>query len=679
MSVIVSKISRRIIGQIVIDALLIMASNAAAFALKYDPTGRMNPGNLETATTLLPLLVCLRLIALAVFRLYRIQWRYVSIRDLGVIFSATTVSSLAFFGCLLFSGNGGRGQYSWGMQVLDWGINICLLAGVRIGYRHISEQTLLRNRPTGAEVRAAMSGRKAGESAFPGTTEDDVRPGLPRQRALIVGASDSGEAVARDLLRRSPKGVVPVGFVDDDPHKKSLRIHGLPVMGTTSDIANLVEREGIGIILIAMQNAPGSAVRDILVRCEQTQARLCIIPSVGEMLEGPLGLHSGMRDIRIEDLLRREPVSADMDGIARYLSGQRVLITGAGGSIGSELCRQISALNPARLILVGQGENSIFEIEQELIRECDFAPTAIIADVKDRARLEEVFRRERPTVVFHAAAHKHVPLMEANPQEAVKNNILGTRNLAELSAEYGVRKFIYVSTDKAVNPTSVMGASKRIGEMIIQSLAKTTKTEYAAVRFGNVLGSRGSVIPTMRRQIARGGPVTVTDPQMTRYFMTIPEAVQLILQAGVIGGRGEIFLLNMGEPVRILDLARDLIRLSGYRPDLDIPIKITGARPGEKIFEELLYDEENSEHTTHEKIFVSTQNGIDPALVKPGVDHLARLARNTDCAPETLRAEILRFAHNGFTAMSQPPLIGLPAEGVREPVNEPAARGVSAP
>jgi FlaA1/EpsC-like NDP-sugar epimerase len=534
----VSNISRRIIGQVIIDALLIMASNAAAFALKYDPSGRMNPGNLATVTALLPLLVGLRLLSLAIFRLYRIQWRYVSIRDLGVIFSATTVSSLAFFGVLLFSGNGGRGQYSWGMQILDWGTNICLLAGVRIGYRHISEQSLIRTRS--AEAQVALTGRKTSELGFPGTSDDEKHSGLPKQRALIVGASDSGEAVARDLLRRSPKGVLPIGFVDDDPHKKSLRIHGLPVLGTTADIAALVEREGISIILIAMQNAPGSAVRDILARCEQTQARLCIIPSVGEMLDGPLGLHSGMRDIRIEDLLRREPVTTDMDGIARYLSGQRVLITGAGGSIGSELCRQISALNPARLILLGQGENSIFEIEQELIRECDFAPTAIIADVKDRARLEEVFRRERPTVVFHAAAHKHVPLMEANPQEAVKNNILGTRNLAELSARYGVRKFIYVSTDKAVNPTSVMGASKRIGEMIIQSLAKTTETEYAAVRFGNVLGSRGSVVPTMRRQIARGGPVTVTDPQMTRYFMTIPEAVQLILQAGLIGGRGEI-------------------------------------------------------------------------------------------------------------------------------------------
>ncbi len=662
-----------------------MASDAAAFALKYDPIGRVNPANLMTATVLLPLLVLLRLVSLGAFRLYRIQWRYVSTRDLGTIIGATTVSSLAFFGCLVFSGNGGRGHYSWGMQVLDWGINIFLLSGVRVGYRHISEQSLLRSLHSTNEgmyrrdgSRTVMSGRKIGELTSPriaDATEIIHRP--LQQRALIVGAGDAGEAVARDLLRRTQKGVVPIGFVDDNPQKVSLRIHGLPVFGTTEEIAEIVAREDVGIILIALQNAPGSAIRDILVRCEQTQTRLCIIPSVGEMLEGPLGLHSGMRDIRIEDLLRREPVKTDMDGIARYLSGQRVLITGAGGSIGSELCRQISALNPARLILVGQGENSVFEIEQELIRECEFAPTAIIADIKDRARMEEVFRRERPTVVFHAAAHKHVPLMEANPQEAVKNNILGTRNIAELSAEYGVRKFIYVSTDKAVNPTSVMGASKRIGEMIIQSLAKTTETEFAVVRFGNVLGSRGSVVPTMRRQIARGGPVTVTDPQMTRYFMTIPEAVQLILQAGLIGGRGEIFLLNMGEPVRILDLARDLIRLSGYRPDLDIPIKITGARPGEKIFEELLYDEENSQQTSHEKIFVSTKNGIDPALVQPGIDHLARLARDTDCPPEMLRAEILRLAHNGFTALAPHTLIGVPDGGGKAYPSGPFGNGTN--
>ncbi|MBC8102001.1 MAG: polysaccharide biosynthesis protein [Cytophagales bacterium] len=685
-----SKISRRIVGQVVIDALLIMASNAAAFSLKYDPSGRMNPDNLTTATLLLPLLVGLRLLALAVFRLYRIQWRYVSTHDLSVIVGATTVSSFAFFGCLLFSGNGGRGQYSWGMQVLDWGINIFLLAGVRIGYRQLSEQSLLRG------SRSLLSGHKAGELSLPVppllSGETDRRtPGL-LQRALIIGAGDSGEAVARDLLRRSQDGTIPIGFVDDDPQKRRLQIHGLPVLGTTREIAEIVEREKIALILIAIREASGRAIRDILVHCEQTQARLCIIPSVGEMLEGPLGRHPGIRDIRIEDLLRRDPVRTDMQSIARYLSGQRVLITGAGGSIGAELCRQISALAPARLILVGQGENSVFEIEQELIREFNFAPIAVIADIKDRARMEEVFRRECPTVVFHAAAHKHVPLMEANPQEAVRNNVLGTRNVAELAAQYRVQKFIYVSTDKAVNPSSVMGASKRIGEMIVQSLAKTSETEFAAVRFGNVLGSRGSVIPTMRRQIALGGPVTVTDPQMTRYFMTIPEAVQLILQAGLIGGRGEIFVLDMGEPVRILDLARDLIRLSGYRPDRDIPIKITGARPGEKIFEELLYDEENSQRTTHEKIFVSNNNDIDPALVLAGVDRLARLARETDSPPEVLRAEILRLAHDGFAAAA--PEIAVSADTARvptpprrngngnsrpAPLKETSAKSVSAP
>jgi FlaA1/EpsC-like NDP-sugar epimerase len=300
--------------------------------------------------------------------------------------------------------------------------------------------------------------------------------------------------------------------VDDDPLKRRTRIHGLPVLGTTHDIAALAAGEQIEVILIAIPSAPGRVVRDIVARCETTHARLCIVPSVPEMLEGQ-GRPTPVRDINIEDLLRRAPVRIDMEGIAKYISGQRVLVTGAGGSIGSELCRQICTLNPARLLLLGQGENSIFEIEQELVRDFGYAPTALIGDVKDRERLEEIFLHERPNVVFHAAAHKHVPLMEANPQEAVKNNVLGTRNVAELAAACGVKKFIYVSTDKAVNPTSVMGATKRIGEMIIQSLSKTSGVEFAAVRFGNVLGSRGSVIPTMRKQIARGGPVTGHGPR----------------------------------------------------------------------------------------------------------------------------------------------------------------------
>ncbi|HVK02896.1 MAG TPA: nucleoside-diphosphate sugar epimerase/dehydratase [Armatimonadaceae bacterium] len=635
-----NQISRRIVAQVLVDAVLVVLATLTAFALRYDqadPTNLMQQRNILYT---LPVLMLLRISSVQLFHLYRIHWRYLSIHDLRLLLGATTLSTGAFFLFLASVGLWRQSDYSWGMQIIDWFINLFLLSGVRILYRQISDADLLR---FGAE---------------------EVRP---RQRALMVGAGDTGEAIARHLKRCPQDGIIPIGFVDDDPLKRRIRIHGLPVLGTTHDIPALAAKHEADIILVAIASASGQVLRDIVSRCEKTTARLCILPSVPEMLETGQSTRPPIRDINIEDLLRREPVRTDMDDIAKYISGQRVLVTGAGGSIGSELCRQICALNPARLLLLGQGENSIFEMEQELIREFGYAPTALIGDVKDRNRLEEIFLHERPTVVFHAAAHKHVPLMEANPQEAVKNNVLGTRNVAELAAQCGVKKFILVSTDKAVNPTSVMGATKRIGEMIIQSMAGAGigTTEFAAVRFGNVLGSRGSVIPVMRKQIARGGPVTVTHPQMTRYFMTIPEAVQLILQAGTLGRRGQIFILDMGEPVRILDLARDLIRLSGFRPEIDIKIEYTGIRPGEKLHEELLYNEEGKERTAHEKIFVSKCNGVDREALMLDVDRLIRLAREGE-TPDRLRDEIMRVAHNAFCP---------PQERASE-TNVPASEGV---
>lgn len=634
-------ISRRIVAQVLIDAFLVLFANAAAFLLRYDQE-TTRTSYFALAAPLLPLLVVLRLPALYAFNLYRIHWRYVSIHDLRQLAAATTVSSLLFWLVTLLL----RREYSWGMQVIDWGINIFLLSFVRVGYRQITQIV---------DLRSGLNDR-------------------PIQRTLIVGAGDAGEAVARDLLRRPREGFVPVGFVDDSPHKRRLRIHGLPVLGTTHDIGALATDLHLDVIILAIPSAPGKTIRDIVGRCERTHARLCIVPSVPDLLNGPAGQPGALppvRDINIEDLLRRPPVKINMEQVATYIAGQRVLVTGAGGSIGSELCRQICALNPARLLLVGQGENSIFEIEQELIRDFGYAPTALIGDVKDRERLEEIFLHERPTVVFHAAAHKHVPLMEANPQEAVKNNVLGTRNLAELALECGVKKFILVSTDKAVNPTSVMGATKRIGEMTLQACArKTAATEFAAVRFGNVLGSRGSVIPVMRKQIARGGPVTVTHPEMTRYFMTIPEAVQLILQAGAMGKKGEIYILDMGEPVRILDLARDLIRLSGLRPGEDIAIEFSGIRPGEKIFEELTYSEEQMARTAHEKIFVSAADCLDTSGVLRDVDRLIRLAAQGE--RDTLRDAILRVARNGFHRDEAP--AALPPPPAPQPPINPAAK-----
>lgn len=622
-------ISRRIVGQILIDAALVSVANLVSFLLKYGPPAlRPSDGHLRIVLVTLPVLVVLRVLSFGMLRLYRIRWRYMSVHDLKTVAGATTLSSAIFAVSLKLWGFGQASAYSWSMQIIDWVLTICLLSGVRIAYRLWSDRSL--------EV----------------TTQ-------PRQRALIVGAGDAGEAVARELLRSPAQGIVPVGFVDDEPKRRGGRIHGLPVLGTTYDIAALTQKIGVEVILIASPRTDGKTLRDIVSRCESVPARLCLVPGIPDLIESSsatgISRLTSIRAIKIEDLLHRDPVQTDMAELSGYLSGQRVLVTGAGGSIGSELCRQIAALNPARLLLLGRGENSIFEIQQELIREFGIAPTAIIADVKDRNRMEEVFLTERPTVVFHAAAHKHVPLMEANPSEVVSNNVLGTRNVAEIAAGCGVRKLVYVSTDKAVNPESVMGATKRIGEQIVSSLSRQYPgTEFAVVRFGNVLGSRGSVVPTMQKQIARGGPVTVTDPQMTRYFMTIPEAVQLILQAGAMGKHGETFLLDMGEPVRILDLARDLIRLSGLRPDLDIKIEFTGMRPGEKLNEELLYASEARRPTAHAKISVSESEPPSPLLL-PAVDRLIRLASEGE--RDTLRDEILKVAR-GDVPYAEPVFAG---------------------
>lgn len=422
-----------------------------------------------------------------------------------------------------------------------------------------------------------------------------------RRRTLIVGAGDAADLVLRDLLRGSSRRHV-VGLVDDDFSKQTLRIHGVRVIGKTDDIPHLVDRYLVDEVLIAIPSADGKAMRRLLNLCRQTRARVRTLPDVTSMVLGKSHVATQLRQVEVDDLLRREPVRTDITEAADYLRGATVLITGAGGSIGAELARQIARIPPTRLILLGRGENSIYEIEQELVTTLGYRPLCAICDVRDRQSLEHVFAEYRPDVVFHAAAHKHVPLMEINPLEAIRNNVVGTHQTAELAVRYGVRKFVYISTDKAVKPTSVMGATKRVGEMIVAALARRSETEFATVRFGNVLGSRGSLVPMLKAQIRRGGPVRVTHPDMTRYFMTIPEAVQLILQSGAFGRNGEVFLLDMGEPIRILDLATDLIKIHGLVPGEDIEIEFTGVRPGEKISEELLYEQETLRETPHPKI-----------------------------------------------------------------------------
>lgn len=431
------------------------------------------------------------------------------------------------------------------------------------------------------------------------------------QRVLIVGAGDAGQMIARDIKQNPGMGLQVIGFVDDDARKQNLNVGGLPIFGGREQIPALVQNLDIDEIIIAMPSISGEIIRDILDICDETGIRTRILPSLSEMLTREVGVQN-LRQININDLLRREPIRTDLDSVYHLVSGKTVLVTGAGGSIGSEICRQIAKGNPARLILLGHGENSIFQIYHELKRAFSDGQIPlselhpVIADVRDWVRLEHVFQEFQPEIVFHAAAHKHVPLMEANPADAITNNILGSHFLLEACMAHDVDRFVLISTDKAVNPVNVMGVTKRMAELLVLQAASRSGRPYVAVRFGNVLGSRGSVVPFFQRQIEQGGPVTVTHPEVTRYFMTIPEAVQLVLQAAVLGEEGDLFMLDMGEPVKIVDLARDLIRLSGLTPEKDIEIVFTGLRPGEKLKEELYQSHEDYAPTTHNKILKVT-------------------------------------------------------------------------
>lgn len=437
-----------------------------------------------------------------------------------------------------------------------------------------------------------------------------------KKKVLIVGAGGAGKIVAEALKERVDSDLEPVAFVDDDPQKKNLVIHGLPVLGNRYRIPDIVEETGVSLIVIAMPSVSGDVIRQIVDICQRTKARLKISPGIYDVITGKVKI-SQIRKIEVEDLLGRQPVLININEIADYLTGRVVLITGAGGSIGSELCRQVAGFKPKLLVLLGHGENSIYDIDRKLKEEyVDLALAVRIVDIRDCQQINQIFTLYRPEVIFHAAAHKHVPLMEKNVQEAVKNNIIGTRILAEAAHLVNAEIFVLISTDKAVDPTSIMGATKKAAEMIIQWMNGSSVTKFVAVRFGNVLGSRGSVIPLFKQQIASGGPVTVTHPAMKRYFMTIPEAVQLVIQAGALARGGEIFVLDMGEPVDIAGLAKNLIRLSGYEPERDIDIKYTGIRPGEKCSEKLYSDREQIETTGHKRIFkvVPPENKFDDLI-----------------------------------------------------------------
>ena len=508
------------------------------------------------------------------FGLYRKVWEYASIGELKLIFKAVGFSILAV-GIVQFLF---KGEVLWRALAITWMLHLLLIGGSRLSWRIFRD----------SKYRV-----KTG----------DLKP------TMIIGAGQAGQMVARQLLTNPENGLVPVIYLDDDVKKHGYEIHGIRVANSGTDsIEEIVKDNEIERIIVAIPSMSRQESAELMKRCVDTGIHTQTIPMIEDIMTGKVSV-TDMHDVKIEDLLGRDEVQLDMNKIANQLTGKTILVTGAGGSIGSEISRQIMRFGPKKLLLLGHGENSIYLIDMELRKkltpDTDIIP--IIADVQDRDRMLSIMEQYKPDVVYHAAAHKHVPLMEGNPMEAVKNNIFGTKNVADAAHISGVKNFVMVSTDKAVNPPNVMGATKRFAEMLVQNLAKRSDTKFAAVRFGNVLGSRGSVIPLFKKQIAAGGPVTITDSKMTRYFMTIPEASRLVIQAGTLAEGGEVFVLDMGEPVKIVDLARNLIRLSGYT-ELDIPIKETGIRPGEKLFEELLNEDEIQSEMVFPKIYIGKAN-----------------------------------------------------------------------
>jgi FlaA1/EpsC-like NDP-sugar epimerase len=569
------------LAKIALDLFLIALSLCCAFFVRFDQG--LPPDQRLRLLGSLPFIVSLRFCTLALLSRYQPAWRYVSLHDAGLLLASSLLSSLLIFVAFLALGSPG---FSRGVLVIDTLLNVFFLLGIRLLFR----------------LSYPSYSRQLSSSSSADSSSADLAP-QPR-RVLIIGAGAAGEQVARAVQRQAYQGWRLVGFVDDAPELRGARIHGRPVFGPLSSLPELFETHEIHEALVALPQLSGDDLSRILRLCEKSPARLSLVPEIDELLSGTFSLQQA-REIKVEDLLEREPIRLETTRIREFLTGQRVLVTGAGGSIGSEICRQVAQMEPEAIIMVGRGENSIFEAVGEMKYVSPVAPIPVIASIQDPVRMRTIFETYRPTVVFHAAAHKHVPLMEAYPTEAIQNNVFGTRLVANLAEEWGVGKFVLISTDKAVNPKSIMGASKRMAEMIIQSKAAGgSRTEFVAVRFGNVLGSRGSVVPTMQRQIRSGGPVYITHPEMTRYFMTIPEAVQLVLQAGAMGETGQVFVLDMGKPVRIMDLARNLIRLSGKAPGKDIEIQIIGPRPGEKLHEELLTAEEGIAVTRHSRIFV---------------------------------------------------------------------------
>lgn len=572
------------------DSVLIALSLFLSYALRYNTLDLSV--HLYQIFTVLPLLLVVRLVVFVSMGLYRGMWRFTGVRDLIRIIQAVTLGTVLSVALIFMASR--LLEYPRSIFIIDWFVVVVFLGGSRFAYRLYHE----------------------------GWFKPFVINQSEAKHVLIVGAGRAGEMILREILGNYRLDYTPIGFVDDDRKKRKRTIHGFPVLGNTRDIPSLVRQYNIKEVFLAVPTASGAAKRRIMLTCKGAGVRSKTLPAVGELLNGSVKV-SALREFQIEDLLGRDPARLDTAAIREYLRDKAVIITGAGGSIGSELCRQVAKFSPKQLILFERSEYNLYQIHMNLLELFpDLEIHAVIGDVLNRHRVEQTLARFMPQVVFHAAAYKHVPLMEMNPIEALWNNVYGTWTVAHFSHAYGVRKFVMVSTDKAVRPTNIMGVSKRMAELVCQGVGSTSKTKFVTVRFGNVLNSVGSVIPLFKRQIEKGGPITVTHPEIYRYFMTIPESVQLIMQAGAMGKGGEIFILDMGEAVKIVDLAKDMITLSGLEPDKDIKIVFTGLRPGEKLYEELLTAGEEVKSTLHEKIKVIGSEAIDWPLLLHNVEDM---------------------------------------------------------
>ena len=611
-------------AQFTLDGLILSAAFVASYYIRFEftiPAHEVHP-----LLTQLPLVVLIQFAALYLAGVYTFIWRYIGLAELGAFVRAALASAFpVLFLRLSLPDTYSNWRVPLSIIVMDTAFAFTGILGIRVLRRMVYEHYERR------------SDRRA-------------RGFFPHKPVLLVGAGRAGMLALRDILSRGDTGLEVRGFIDDDPKKVGAVIQGVRVLGTTRDLPELVRELGIDHVIITIAGATRADIRRIVNVCEKIPVKARIIPPYYEIVEGRVQV-SDIRDIEIEDLLGREPVHLDEELVAGFLRDKRIMVTGAGGSIGSELVRQAARFGARAVLMVERAENALFEIDRAVrgvYPKTMFVP--IVADAGDRDRIHSVFREYRPEIVIHAAAHKHVPLMEYNPCEAVANNVFATRVLGHLAGEAGCRAFVLISTDKAVRPRSIMGATKRVAELVVQDLARRYSTRFVAVRFGNVMGSAGSVIPIFREQIRNGGPVTVTHPDVVRYFMTVQEAVQLVLQAGAMGEGGEIFILDMGEPVRILDLARDMITLSGLKPYEDVDIVFTGLRPGEKLFEELETDGENVERTRHPKILIGKIAAYPTTILEDGLRRLERLVKDGDAL--RLRTFLNEFLPEARLALS---------------------------